>query len=244
MSIWSSVIQGLNAPLDDDDASLSDSDDDAAHREPWSTEGCVETFINPKAARCRTPAEAIANGSSVLLLEACATDVSCASLRAAASAAARAPEHEAELATGKVRLPTRRLAVAGAADGLFRDVLARLRKAVPALLPALFPGGLGDVVFTSNEPAINVYARGGMFQPHEDGMKLTVLVPLTDGRHASCGGTAFWASNRDRGAPAAALAPPAGSALVFSGDVRHAALRVEDGERVVFVASFSPRAVS
>ena len=88
MSIWSSVIQGLNAPLEEDDASLSDSDDDALHREPWSTEGCVETFINPKAARCRTPAEAITNGSSVLLLEAVSKDDACASLRAAASAAA------------------------------------------------------------------------------------------------------------------------------------------------------------
>ena len=37
------------------------------------------------------------------------------------------------------------------------------------------------------------------------------------------------------------LAPPAGTALIFGGDVTHAGMPVETGLRSVFVASFSTR---
>lgn len=113
------------------------------------------------------------------------------------------------------------------------------------------------LVFTPGEPACNVYTTGGQFTPHEDGLALTVLVVLSDKAAFSGGGTGFW-SEADRGGtarrasgteynhisprsatPTFVLAPPAGTALVWGGTVTHAAETVLDGERTVFVASFS-----
>ena len=37
------------------------------------------------------------------------------------------------------------------------------------------------------------------------------------------------------------LQPPAGTALLFGGEVTHGALPVTSGERIVFVASFTPK---
>ena len=42
--------------------------------------------------------------------------------------------------------------------------------------------------------------------------------------------------------PTVVVRPPAGSALIFGGNVTHAAVAVDEGERAVLVASFSTRA--
>ena len=93
---------------------------------------------------------------------------------------------------------------------------------------------------------------------HKDLQALTVLLPLRGAGSFEGGGTAFWprspkedGSLRRLGAvghdldgmpPALSLAPPAGTALLFGGDVTHAGQPVSAGERAVFVASFSRRA--
>jgi hypothetical protein len=125
--------------------------------------------------------------------------------------------------------------------------------------PSLGPSITRDpgLVFTPGEPACNVYTTGGQFTPHEDGQALTVIVVLSGGEAFSGGGTSFWsategaASGRASGAralhvnpqsePSFVLTPPAGSALVFGGNVTHAGESVVAGERTVFVASFSTR---
>ena len=57
----------------------------------------------------------------------------------------------------------------------------------------------GELEFAAREPAVNVYAEGGNFPPHEDHQALTVLVPLSE--HGG-GGTGFWASDDDGVQPA------------------------------------------
>jgi hypothetical protein len=122
------------------------------------------------------------------------------------------------------------------------------------------------LVFTPGEPACNVYIEGGQFRPHEDRQSLTVLVVLSDAEEFDGGGTAFWSvadTNRVQhrcwpwqsapqpaspayGAitqvhapPAVVVKPPAGTAIIFGGDVTHAGQPVDSGERTLFVASFS-----
>ena len=83
---------------------------------------------------------------------------------------------------------------------------------------------------------------------------MTVLVPLSGGADFEGGGTAFWSaldtessrrpggSRADLPAPTMVLRPPAGAALLFGGDVTHAGVPVQSGQRCIFVASFSPKA--
>jgi len=108
--------------------------------------------------------------------------------------------------------------------------------------------------FAKGEPAINVYASGGAFKPHEDKEALTILVPLSEAsKDFDGGGTAFW-SISDAGpggsisvnegtmqAPTLVLRPPAGTAIIFGGDVTHAGKACTGGRRCIFVASFSPK---
>ena len=109
--------------------------------------------------------------------------------------------------------------------------------------------------FVPGEPACNVYSSGGQFKVHEDQQALTVLVVLSSRDSFTGGGTAFW-SCEDRpppispgvfvrtaaGPPTLVVKPPPGTAIVFGGDVTHAGRPVLDGERTVFVASFSTKA--
>jgi len=102
--------------------------------------------------------------------------------------------------------------------------------------------------WSEGEPAINVYEGGGYFGAHKDHLALTVLIPLTTPQaDFEGGGTGFWAGNRDTSEnpegrePDLILKPPAGSALVFGGDVTHAGMPVASGLRSVFVCSFSTR---
>lgn len=100
-----------------------------------------------------------------------------------------------------------------------------------------------DLKFSSREPAINVYSAGGKFLAHEDAQALTLLLPLScPNKDFAGGGTAFWhqdaRGHRVEG-PSLVSRPPAGTALLFGGCVTHAGVAVEEGSRVVFVASFS-----
>jgi len=143
------------------------------------------------------------------------------------------------------------------ADALLVRSLARVEQLAPSLLHTLFGTGcLSDETvfhnrkldFTPNEPAISVYTAGGYFRPHIDGERLTVLLPLCSGDAFGGGGTAFWsvsdATQIERtGAdlpPTLVVTPPAGTAMLWAGDVVHAGRPVSSGERVVLVASFSP----
>ena len=107
---------------------------------------------------------------------------------------------------------------------------------------------LGELEFSPNEPAINIYFAGGGFTPHEDSCALTVLIPLSSSDDAfSGGGTGFWPplSRRSHAAddePSLVLKPTVGTALLFNGDVTHAGLQVVSGTRGVLVASFSRKA--
>jgi len=117
-----------------------------------------------------------------------------------------------------------------------------------------------SLTFTHNEPAVNLYSAGGAFEPHKDLQALTVLMPLVGAGSFEGGGTGFWArkacvadddassSSRSLGSmredieeaePSVVLTPPAGSALLFGGDLQHAGQPVTAGQRAVFVASFS-----
>ena len=118
-----------------------------------------------------------------------------------------------------------------------------------------------SLTFTHNEPAVNVYTHGGDFSPHKDLQALTVLVTLTSPSAFEGGGTAFWSAadndipidvlapatmadappglRRNVSAPTLVLKPPAGTALLFGGDITHAGQPVTSGQRAVFVASFS-----
>ena len=105
-----------------------------------------------------------------------------------------------------------------------------------------------QLTFSTNEPAINVYFRGDSFKVHEDKHALTVLVPLSSAdSEFEGGGTAFWShadarpAKYDLGPPTMVLRPPAGAALLWGGNVTHAGLPVQSGQRCVFVASFSPK---
>lgn len=184
-----------------------------------------------------------------------------------ASKAERTPLDETFLA--RVRLPvTEHLDRAGVAlcDTILLRAIALLKAQQPAMVASLFGDALdeesscvrnGRLGFSSGEPAVNVYrAPGGGFTPHEDKQSLTVLVSLTDAvsGHFVGGGTAFW-SVEARGpkrsghlhgetAPTIVVHAAAGTALFFTGSVAHAGQAITVGERAVFVASFSPTAIS
>ena len=169
-------------------------------------------------------------------------------------------------APGRLRLP---VAVAFGPDtqtlceALLLRALSRIREHLPPLLPRLFGTRLEPspclrllgneaLYFSPREPAINHYTARGRFKPHHDHESLTIIIPLNGAESFDGGGTAFWScedlSAADDPASAAeaeprfVLVPPPGTALVFSGCVTHAAVRLTSGERCVLVCSFSPAA--
>jgi hypothetical protein len=133
---------------------------------------------------------------------------------------------------------------------LFRRAIELIDTTLPSLSQDLFGGPIShllldpdDLSFSSREPAVNIYTKGGQFLAHKDGQKLTILIPLSSSDSFEGGGTAFWGPD-SRGhrveEPSAIIKPPRGTMMLFAGHVSHAGLPLEVGERVVFVASFSP----
>lgn len=177
------------------------------------------------------------------------------------------PNHSSDVPQQVRRPITEMLGMPGQAlcDRLLLRGIARLTHELPALLPKMFDGFSiskqsricenPGLVFTPGEPACNVYTKGGQFVPHEDKQCLTILVPLSDLDAFTDGGTGFWSEeHRDstrgnlsgqdaidaHGPPSFVLKQAPGTALVFGGGITHSARVVTMGERVVFVASFSP----
>jgi len=167
---------------------------------------------------------------------------------------------------GLLRLPTRAAAERASAanipcaaplsadiDNLLHVILKRtasvMTEQIPSISEVLFDGEsvcrllhTEQLKFSSREPAINIYTPGGEFLAHKDAQAITVLIPLSCPEQFQGGGTSFW-SQDSRGHrvedPTIILKPSAGTAMLFGGCVTHAGVSVEEGTRVVFVASFS-----
>lgn len=220
-----------------------------------------EIFLNHQhAAAARSVAESVAAGHSLLVLDAVATAAECERLASEATAAAAA-EREAKGLAGLVRKPAVELiGVEGIA--LFDKLLLRqidcTAAAAPTLPSSLFGTVLDEspstcfqnprLIWSEGEPAINVYTPGGCFTPHEDAQSITCLLNVSRREAYTGGGTAFW-SLADAGfkrtlaetnPPSCLITPPAGTAIIFGGQVTHAAQPLLSGERIVCVASFSP----
>lgn len=94
-----------------------------------------------------------------------------------------------------------------------------------------------QLIYTKREPAVNVYTQGGEFTAHKDAQALTVLIPLScSRRHYLGGGTSFVVASNN----VTISKPPPGHVLLFGGNVIHSGVAVQEGIRVVLVASFSP----
>jgi predicted Fe-S protein YdhL (DUF1289 family) len=220
--------------------------------------------------------ETFLEGDSVILLEKVVSHAESSAIKEAAKAIAsreRRKRQEAGMADeGLVRIPA--LASAARAsnsntpcaesfdsdiDGVLNGILARVCELLDSEHRPMIDNLFGEdsslhtlfhsdeLAFSSREPAVNVYTKGGSFRPHQDGQKLTVLIPLSSINEFEGGGTAFWSSDsrghRVEGA-SIELRPDCGTVILFVGHVTHAGVAVEDGDRIVFVASFSPKATS
>jgi hypothetical protein len=161
---------------------------------------------------------------------------------------------------GRTRLPL----ACEMKDTLLRRLLALVEAQMPSLAAAAFgrEKGLAEmpVYFATGEPAVNIYTAGGQFKPHTDKMGLTIVIPLSPPGAFEGGGTAFWAEGhlapskpgceledsnvndeRNWRPHAHAVSAPAGTAVLFGGDVTHAGLPVTSGTRHLFVMSFALR---
>ena len=242
-------------------------------RVPAVGDGFSEIYINQReASLAHGVRESLAASHSLLMYDAVASASECSRLCLLAEAAAsvvrekmranvgRVPVGMPRMVKGRYRMPVMdSFDEAGQAlcDELLTRVLAMVQVHLPALADELFGGSLLEpscianesLTFTPGEPAVNLYRQGGVFNRHEDGQSLTVLVPLTDGSAFEGGGTAFFSTegpdaDGERTVPSEVasfvLTPPKGAALLWCGDVSHAGQLVTSGQRVVFVASLSP----
>lgn len=227
----------------------------AAHR-AWH-----EVFLNHDAAAASPDvASSVAAGHSFLVIDLLSTASECRVLAAEAAKFAERERVERGI-DGLVRKQVvDMLGEAGVqlCDDLLLRQLAILLADVAPLTPDLFGDALSTspstclrnprLAWSEGEPAINVYNPGGCFTPHEDEQSLTCLVNLSAQDAYTGGGTAFWSTAAagearclvDVNPPTHLLAPPMGTALVFGGTVTHAAQPIITGERIVYVASFSP----
>lgn len=200
----------------------------------------------------------------------CKEIATAASRGAAQDRATRDPLFESALLSPPARGTIRKHVDAFGCRSLCDEFLQRQLQCLECVAPSLVTSLFGDVVsgatclgnpqlqWSQGEPAINVYAPGGCFKPHTDDQSLTCLLNVSPNSGYTGGGTAFWrigdgaatesqtkAGNGGladmNAAPSFVIAPPEGSALIFCGSVTHAAQPITSGERVVFVASFSPR---
>jgi hypothetical protein len=169
---------------------------------------------------------------------------------------ARLPTHDAAERAAATNTPCADaldIETSAICEKILSRILQTLDKKLPSLPADIFGSNLSAeshlrdnlLVFASREPAINVYFSGGQFLAHKDGQALTVLIPLTESpQNYTGGGTAFWSSD-SRGhrvePPSLVLKPGAGTAMLFCGHLMHAGVPVIEGERVVLVASLSPK---
>jgi hypothetical protein len=208
--------------------------------------------------------ERIKNGESVILIKDLVTPVECKYIIEEVLRQDAAPTSLEK--PGLVRVPSRAAAERAAnsnipcadplsvdVDNLLRAILKRatsvMTEQIPSISEILFNGesvcqllDTEQLKFSSREPAINIYTPNGEFLAHKDAQAITVLIPLSSPEQFRGGGTSFW-SQDSRGHrvedPTIILKPPSGTAMLFGGCVTHAGISVEDGIRVVLVASFS-----
>lgn len=209
--------------------------------------------------------DALLSGHAIVLSSSFATaDERAAMMSAAAAAAELDALYCTAPVSGRIRLSVPERLDLGAralSDAWLRRVLQLIGAQLPAvarslLLPdepvsSLCELELDALDYADDEPACNIYEVGGEFKPHEDKQSVTVLVPLSENELYEGGGTAFWSeeargpgrSRASSSAPTLVLQPPAGTALLFGGEVTHAARPVTSGVRMVYVASFTRRAL-
>jgi hypothetical protein len=232
---------------------LADSQHGAV-REDAANSRCVELLLRP-----RLQLEG-AYDRSVFTVASFASPAECQDLSDAAHRLLDSYGHAAQPARS-------RLSIVSRVDRVLRlRLLALLEAELPAFAQAVFGQntGLADLrpEYSPGEPAVNIYTTGGEFAPHTDKQSVTLLVPLSAAFEG--GGTAFWPDSHHRPRDHAdddddydencrtnwlphshMLAPPAGTAIIFGGNVTHAGLPVTAGIRHLFVMSFTlrPRAV-
>ena len=194
---------------------------------------------------------------SVLVLPGLVTAAECAHLSAAADRTCVNDEWSG-VALRRIECHPDGINLDGRSHALASIIIARalwsVEKLRPELAAELFDADadLGDMwfKFSGQEPMLNRYTAGGLFEPHQDGHALTILVPLDNpGEGFSGGGTAFWSEatigtdskQASQHPPSLVMRPPAGTALFWRGHITHAGLPVQTGVRHVFVASFDLR---
>ena len=212
--------------------------------------------------------ERIKNGESIIQIEDMVSPDECKNIiEEVLKQDAASPTSTLEKKPGLVRIPTRDAAERAAesnvpcanplsadVDKVLHAIIQRAVRVVTEQTPSISEVLFAEesvyqllntelLKFSSREPAINIYTPGGEFLAHKDAQALTVLIPLScPEQDFHGGGTSFW-SQDSRGHrvedPTVILKPPAGTAMLFGGCVTHAGVPVEEGIRVVFVASFS-----
>jgi len=263
----------------------------ASCREPHSTPGWTEVFLNAaEAGACSTAGASVAAGHSLIVVSSIASAAECETFLTEVQAF---HERTRTLRPEPPHWPTNRIPtdrLGARTQALCNEVLLRALELVDSGFPEFSRAGFGGSVaaslrsqgkhcvddptldFNRNEPAVNIYNPGNGFAPHKDMHALTVLMPLVGEQSFSGGGTAFWSAPapdapyfgathtweggtrrtvRGSGAlpdvetvpPHTVLRHPAGTAILFGGDVVHAGAEVASGQRVVLVASFSRRGV-
>ena len=219
----------------------------------------IETPLATSPASCA--AVAVAAGRSVMTVPGFMSDGERKILLQSAAETASWPEEQPAmepLMPGRQRLhvPSRLNASAQAlSEEILRRGLAFVQAHAPSMGETMLQCSAADLTdmpddpgleFSPGEPAVNVYTQGGEFKAHEDKRSLTILVLLSEPDAFAGGGTAFWPpgsqdqARRGEAPPAVTLKPPAGTAILFGGEVTHAAVPVKAGTRCVWVASFSP----
>ena len=191
---------------------------------------------------------------SVMVLDGLVSPCECATMISAANT--WCDKHQTTGALRRMECHIRGVNLDGNTHALAHIILSRVLWHIECLEPELaakvFPEArarhLADMQFefSGQEPMMNRYTEGGMFEPHQDGYALTVLVPLSmPDEDFSGGGTAFWSDSIASDASAAkscppslVMRPPAGTGLFWRGHITHAGLPVLSGSRHVFVASF------
>lgn len=227
----------------------------AVLRPPHACDAWSEYALCAKAAESPSASSSFAEGHSLFQVPALMSQEECQSLILAGHRV-----RPASMSGSTVRLGIHDAALSFTPEEqrCVRAILDRALSLIEAMLPELAEALFGqrtalhtmELFYAQNEPAINIYSAGGELIPHRDKHRLSVLVPLTPPESFSGGGTGFWpeadcAGRRvRRGCEAAKhmLKPSAGSAMLFGGEVMHAALPVTAGTRVVLVASLTPRA--